>query len=628
MCGIVGIISTSPIELPILQKMNNKLIHRGPNDYGYLYSHAAHNISEIDHLTFLNLQHSENPYFAFAHRRLAIHDLTNAGQQPMSYLKRYWIIFNGEIYNFIELKAELIAQGYSFNSHTDTEIIMAAYDYWGAECVNKFNGEWAFACIDLLKNKFFIARDRFGIKPLYYFVKPGLFIFASEIKAILEHPEVPKIPNISYLQHYIKNGASEYIEETAFEKIYHFNFSSYFEGAPQDLLTAPKPLLHKFWSINPNLSNESCDEIQLSHYAKKYAELLEDAVKIRLRADVPLAINLSGGVDSTCIAYLINKLHIQENIKDHLNAFSSIYPNQNTIDCDESHQINEIANFLNIHSHQIEPVASDIPYEHRKMIYYMDTPPDSTLMSSWYTAKLEQSSNMVVTLSGEGADENLAGYLRYIAYYFSNSSIQETVKNYRLFKNISGARRYVWIGVIANLMQKIIGKRATQRLYELSGRKEKLFTPINEKLIQDIFSGLVNLHHVDERTFMAHSIEHRAPFMDHRLIELLASVPASYKLTKGWTKYLARFAFNEKLPNSIMWNKHKLGWPIPERFWFEGELKSWLENVIKNSNFLKSHFSFLTKDVSQLSLLHKIRLLNIAVWHDVFFNALLSQEIC
>jgi asparagine synthase (glutamine-hydrolysing) len=237
-------------------------------------------------------------------------------------------------------------------------------------------------------------------------------------------------------------------------------------------------------------------------------------------------------------------------------------------------------------------------------------------MSSWYTAKLEGDSNTIVTISGEGADEILAGYLRYITYYFANLSLKKIFSSYHLFKSTSNAKSYLWLGIFANITEKIIGKNLTQYLYELTGRKEKLFTPLNQKLAEDIFSCLVNLHHVDERAFMAHSIEHRTPFMDYRLIEFLATIPAAYKIAKGWTKYLARYVFDKRLPDNIIWSKDKLGWPIPEKFWFEGELKNWLETTIQNSEFLKKH-QFTSEN---MSLLQKIRLLNIAIWHDVFFN--------
>src|SRR3989338_6609119 len=195
MCGIVGVISSQPVDMVLVKQMNDKLIHRGPDGYGYLCSREAVNVEAVDQVVKLSQPH--DIHFAFAHRRLAIHDLSQAGHQPMSYLDKYWLTFNGEIYNFIELRTELEENGYTFCSRTDSEVILAAYDLWGVNCLNKFNGDWALALLDTTNRSILISRDRFGVKPLYYFSAPGLFLFASEIKAILEHPAVHREPNLN-----------------------------------------------------------------------------------------------------------------------------------------------------------------------------------------------------------------------------------------------------------------------------------------------------------------------------------------------------------------------------------------------------------------------------------------------
>lgn len=618
MCGITGIISNQPINTMIAIKMNDTLTHRGPDGYGYLCSHKTLNTNITDKLIKLNSATESN--FILAHRRLSIHDLSEAGHQPMSYLNRYWLTFNGEIYNFIELKNELEKKGYSFHSQTDTEVILAAFDCWGIECLSMFNGEWAFVLIDIHSQHIFISRDRFGIKPLYYFSLPGIFIFASEIKAILEHPDVKKSPNLDYLKKYIKHGPNEYGTETAFHNISHFDFASYFYGPIKDLLQPEKVVLKNFWSLHPNLSNEVLNEEKLKDYSDNYYALLQDAVRVRLRADVKIGANLSGGLDSSSIVLLIQKIYKQSQYQNPLKTFSSVYKTSGTLDCDESVLINEMTHYLNIDSHQIEPVVNDIPHEHRKMIYHLDSPPESTLMSSWYTAKLIQSTNIRVTLTGEGADEQLAGYLRYMTYHFSNLRLGNALAHYPLFHRFLGAKTYLHLGLVANLSKRILGKKLSQYLYNKMGRTEKIFTPLNQKLKEDILTHLVNLHHIDERVFMAFSIEHRAPFMDHRLVEFLAAVPASYKLAKGNTKYLARIAFHPELPTNINWSKTKLGWPIPEKFWMEGELKTWVQSIISHSAFLKHNHFFSLKNPEQTTITNKIRLLNMAVWHSVFFD--------
>ena len=339
MCGITGIISKKPISKNILEPMTDTIIHRGPDGFGYAYG----------------------DYFAFGHRRLSIVDLSEAGHQPMKYNNRYIITFNGEIYNHCELRIELEDNGYNFHSHTDTEVIMAAYDYWGTECLNRFNGMWAFVIYDRLNDKFFISRDRFGKKPFYYYRNEDTFIFASEIKAILTHPEVEARPNIAFLDNYIQSTCKEYTTETSFEDIYRFDFSSYFEGSLEELLGDFKT--QKFWEIQPNLSHEKFDKQKANNLAKQYYDLLEDAVRIRLRADVKVGSALSGGLDSSSIVYLVNKLLKEQGKQELQETFSSVYKSDGTQDCDESVYIDIMATKLGVHSNQIEPDEKNIPHE-------------------------------------------------------------------------------------------------------------------------------------------------------------------------------------------------------------------------------------------------------------------------
>lgn len=612
MCGITGAISDNPVDIAIVCNMTNNLIHRGPNDYGYLCSNKTKNTHLVDRLDYLN--NYTYPNFAFGHRRLSIQDLTQAGHQPMEYMGRYWIVYNGEIYNFIELRNELEEKGYQFKSHTDSEIILAAYDTWGVDCLNKFNGDWAFVVLDTLSNKIFISRDRFGIKPLYYYAKEGLFVFASEIKSLLAHPFVTKKPNIQYLREYIKYGPKEYIRETAFEHIYHFDFATYFEGKVEDLLCPNKIRLKKFWSIKPNLSCDMIDENRLIAYSRQYYELLEDSVKLRLRSDVKVGSSLSGGLDSSSIVYLINK-------NGHsIETFSSIYKTLGTAYCDESYFINHLSASLSVKSNQIEPPVADIPEEHRKMIYYLDTPPDSTLMSSWYTYKLQSHSGIVVTLDGQGADEQLAGYLFYLINFVSSFKFLTILRHLRHFKKIPNSRRYLLLGMMINFSKRLFGKKITQFIYQLTGRKDQITIHAAERLHQTFTSYLVTLFHIDDRASMAHSVEVRMPFMDYRLVEFLNSIPISYKLSKGWTKYLARISFKNRIPDTVVWRKDKLGWPVPDNFWFENKHKDWMEDTIKNSSFIKKYKFFSVKKFKKASMVYKVRLLNLAVWHNIFFN--------
>lgn len=593
MCGITGIISKRSIEHRTIESMTDSIISRGPDGFGYY----------------------DGEGFAFGHRRLSIVDLSEAGHQPMEHQDRYIITFNGEIYNHIELRNELELLGYRFQSHTDTEVIMAAYDRWGIECLSRFNGMWAFVIHDRVRNRFFMSRDRFGKKPFYYYNHEGLFLFSSEIKAILVHPDIKAIPNLSFLNNHLKYGCREYGSETAFENIYRFDAASYFEGSIEDLFTAFK--MQKYWELEPNLSHESYDENKAQEYAQRYYDLLEDAVRIRLRADVKVGSALSGGLDSSSIVYLVNKLLKEQGKEELQETFSSVYQSEGTEHCDESHYINTMAAFLGVHSNQIEPIENNIPVEYEKMIWHLENPPENSLMSSWYTFKLVASTNVKVTLDGQGADEQLAGYLPYLMNYISSLSLIDMIKEAKQCFDIPGAQKFILIGFSMGLYRIVFGtkfldftlKKILKKNYEID---------LNKKLAEDTQHSLVTLIHYADHTSMAFSIESRMPFMDYRLVEFLASVPACYKMRNGWTKYLARKAFDGKLPDSVNWRRDKMGWPIPEQKWFEGSLKPWFESTLESLNPLLSKLSLPHETNTQRIFAQKVRLLNISQWYKQF----------
>ena len=595
MCGITGFISTKPLPKNVIERMTDSIVARGPDGYGYHYG---------DH-------------FAFGHRRLSIVDLSEAGHQPMHYLDRYIITFNGEIYNHIELRNELIEQGYSFNSHTDTEVIMAAYDHWGVMCLSRFNGMWAFALYDIQTKQFFISRDRFGKKPLYYYKDKNNFVFASEIKAILLHPDVTTEPNIDFLNNFLKYGCKEYLVETAFRDIYRFEASSYFLGTEEALID--NFTAQKFWEIHPNLSHEKFDDKKAIDYAQHYYQLLEDAVRIRLRADVKVGSALSGGLDSSSIVYLVNKLLKEQGKEDLQETFSSVYKSIGTKHCDESNYINLMAAQLGVHSNQIEPIESDIPTEHERMIYALENPPENSLMSSWYTFKLVASTDVKVTLDGQGADEQLSGYLPYLMNYISSlNAIDMFQETYRCL-SIPQAQKYVLIGFGMGIFRIVFGQKFL--LFILTKVLKKNFEPnLNQKLANDTRQSLVTLIHYADHTSMAYSIESRMPFMDYRLVEFLASVPACYKMHHGWTKYLARLAFDGKLPDEVNWRRDKMGWPIPEQKWFEGNLKSWFNGALTKSS-LFSRLTITRENNAERIFAQKVRCMNASRWYYRFFES-------
>jgi asparagine synthase (glutamine-hydrolysing) len=599
MCGIAGYISSKKIkDKNVIKAMTDIISHRGPDGEGhYLYENIA-----------------------FGHRRLSIVDLSDAGSQPMHYLDRYTIIYNGEVYNYVELKEELSKNGYHFKNQTDTEVIIAAYDLWGVECLNKFNGMWAFVLLDKQNEELFISRDRFGIKPLYIFQDNENFIFSSEIKSILKHPSVKIKPNMQYLSNYLKNGPREYISETAFENITRFPFSSYSKFKINQSFTKFKT--KEFWRIKPNLSVEKFCPIKAEQYAQQYYDLLSDAVRLRLRTDVKVGSALSGGLDSSSIVYLVNQQLREMGKEDLQETFSSVYKSDSTQDCDESDYIDLLAEKLNVNSNQIEPKEIDIPTELEKMIWYMENPPESTCMSAWHTFKKVREKKVVATLDGQGADEQLAGYLSYIHVHLTSLTLLDFYKEFRHFLKIPGAKKQICIAFLLNHFKLIFGERLLKKFVKKVKGIDLEFN-LNKKLAKDLNTSLINLIHYSDHISMGHSIESRMPFMDYRLVEFLASVPATYKMHNGWPKYLARLAFDKKLPNEICWRKDKLGWPEPENFWLKGGLKNWFIQRVTSSSILselsaKKNIESDINSTKNITIL--IRYLNISIFNQLFFG--------
>jgi asparagine synthase (glutamine-hydrolysing) len=595
MCGIVGIVSNKEINADNLKAMSDTMVHRGPDGDGLYIG---------DRL-------------GLAHRRLAIFDLSDAGKQPMEYLDRYVITYNGEIYNHPELRSELEEKGYGFRSHTDTEVIMAAYDYWGTDCFNKFNGMWAFCIYDRKEDRFVLSRDRFGIKPFYFWCDGESFLFASEIKALLAYDEFGKPkPNLEYLSSYLSEGTNEQRPETAFEGVYKFSFSSFVVCTREELVEG-RFQEKCYWDLNPNISTEGFDQNALERYTSGYRELLKDAVRLRLRSDVKVGSALSGGIDSSSIVSLVNEIQDAEGRKGMQETFSSVYKSPGTTACDESEYIDELAQHLGVHSNQIEPQEADIPAEHAKMIYHLETPPTGTLMSSWHTFKLVGESDVTVTLDGQGADEQLAGYDGYITNYIANQRIGTAI--YECVRAGKRLRRKALKGLVIKIASMILGNGRALKLLEKVSKTIRLQAmPLNQKLALDFRENLVTLLHYADKTSMAHSVESRMPFMDFRLIEFLFEVPSSYKFHDGWSKYLSRIAMQDKLPANILWRREKMGWPIPEAFWFNGGKKSWLDNKVLGSPFLNEHFGIHIKSYENLRMREKLNLLNLAVWSETF----------
>lgn len=445
------------------------------------------------------------------------------------------------------------------------------------------------------------------------------FVFSSEIKSLLKYPGVKAEVNNDYISEYISSGPKEHVGETSFKDIYRFPASSYVSVKRLDVFKSLS--FFKFWELKPNTSAERFDEEKAKDYANEYYEILEDSVKLRLRADVKVGSALSGGLDSSSIVYLVNKILKSEGKAELQETFSSVYASKGTTDCDESLFINLVAAELNVNSHKIEPLEENIPDELEKLIWYMENPPESTCMSGWHTFKIVREKGVVVTLDGQGADEQLAGYFPYFYQYFLSISFFDVYKEaLRVVRKLGFSRLLLFSFLMAHF-KLLFGSKALRFLI----RKVKgidIELNLNKRLCDDLEKSLITLIHYSDRVSMGNSVESRMPFMDYRLVEFLASVPACYKIHAGWTKYIARLAFDKKLPDEVCWRKDKMGWPVPEEYWFRGKLASWLMGKIGGSHYFSGDVK---EEVVELfksgkDIRHIVRYLNVSLYHEIFFK--------
>lgn len=630
MCGIAGIFEfgyTTSVQLPHALQMARAMRHRGPDDEGFVsfLRNAAPRVFYGEDTPLVVREHypeaeaSSNveveTLATLAHRRLSIIDVSPAGHQPMrSADSRYWIAYNGEVYNYIELRVELSALGHLFRTESDTEVILAAYAEWGVDCAERFNGDWALLIYDTERHELFVSRDRFGIKPLYYYQDATGILFASEIKALLAHPRVKTSPDLGYLSRYLSSGTTEWLPETAFVDIRRFPFA---HSATIDLAGPGVWEPMRYWDLKVNTSQERFDAGTAQRYAAQYLELLTDAVRLRLRSDVPIGCALSGGLDSSSIVYLANALLSKAKDGPKLSTFSSVYSSPETKHCDESYFIDLLQADLGFRSHKMEPKPDDIPRLSEIVQRHWESPPDGSGMAGINTLGLARDVGLKVTLDGQGADEVQAGYELYLVTFLGSLGWGDFFREIRAVNGTlqgSADRRKI---IVAAVARKLFGVRFLSRLLKMA-RKNFTFgrRTLNEELRHSVLHGLVNLIHYSDSRSMYYSIESRMPFMDHRLIEFSLSVPGCYKVHAGYTKYLARLAFDGKLPDEITWRKDKMGWPVPEARWLIGPLGVWVDSVIGGSAVLPRMG---VKFSDTQSLKRRIRLFNIAVWERVFW---------
>lgn len=577
MCGIAGIISSDSnlVTTERLSKMTGALAHRGPDGEGF-WVNAAGNAG-------------------FGHRRLSIIDLSEAAAQPMHYAGRYTILHNGEIYNYKELRETLIQKGYTFHSQSDTEVILAAYDCYGAGCLQHFDGMFAFAIWDEQQQELFAARDRFGEKPFFYYLDDNQLIFASEMKALWA-AGVEKTVNEKMLFNYLTLGYTQNPgngEETFFTNIHKLparNFLRY--RFRENELTR-----EMYWEVDMETIRESNDETAI----KEFRELFSRSVSRRLRSDVPLGVSLSGGLDSSSVLTTMQELNPST-----YKTFSAVFPG---FARDESAQIKLIADACNAQNLQVNPSIDAVLNNFEKVCYYQEEPfQSSSILAQYHVYALARQHQVKVLLDGQGADEVLAGYFKYYHWYWQelfrkNKSLlqqelagarQAGVKEHWGWKNKLAAT-FPSYSAIYLKRQRSRGQRHhpdLTRAFAQEAGESYYTTPhidqLNGVLYYNTFlNGLEELLRYADRNAMAHGVEVRLPFLNHELVQFIFSLPGNYKIRDGRTKWLLRKSMENKIPASILNRTDKIGFEPPQQQWMQDErlqeyMREAMRRLVKN----------------------------------------------
>lgn len=552
MCGIGGILGfwDKPVKREMVERLNAAIPHRGPNGAGVWI-----NVGEQAGL---------------GHLRLSIIDLSENGRQPMHYLERYSLTFNGEIYNYLELKEDLLKKGYCFSSSSDTEVLLALFDLKKEKCLKDLDGMFSFAIWDEKEKVLFCARDRFGEKPFYYSLHDGFFSFASEMKQ-LWNLGVPRIRDEEMLKRFLVNGnflsdpsdpgRTFYKGIRKLEKS-HFMF----------VKTNGEIKSEKYWDIN-------CSEIPvgLEKASEQFLRLLTTSVKRRLRSDVAVGSSLSGGLDSSAIVCLIDK--IKEKNGPVQKTFSARFRD---FEKDEGAYMQKVIDACDIEAHFTWPDEVSFREDFKSLAFHQEEPFGSaSIFAQWCVMKLARQQNVTVLLDGQGADEMLAGYRYYFGTYFNELFIH----NPRKFTTEAAA--YEKLHGVPAWHQAPVGiqyhlKNIVRPLYDMvRTKKTGEFRSLNEHLYYSTMGhGLEDLLRFADRNSMAHSREIRLPFLSHELVEFVFTLPPDLKIREGWTKFLLRNSMQDILPQEIAWRKDKIGYEPPQARWMKD---AFIGNMIRDA---------------------------------------------
>jgi asparagine synthase (glutamine-hydrolysing) len=625
MCGIVGIISNNGQfnNAALLKHMADAISHRGPDEEGSLLEGAV----------------------GLYHKRLSIIDLS-AGKQPMTH-DGITIVFNGEIYNYVELREELKKNGRQFLTNSDTEVIIRMYQEHGLECFARLNGMFAFLLYDRRRNRIVGARDHFGIKPLYYHVGKDCTLFASEIKALLRHPALRAEPDFDSIHEYL---TLQYVldNDTMFKGINKVPPGHFFD---LDLDTR-KFESKKYWGPDFTVDTFHTQE----YFVYQLQHLLEDAVKIQLRSDVPLGAYLSGGMDSSLVAILASS-----NSGSRLATFTGAFSEGPQFD--ETPYAREVAESISATMHEVYPTEQEFIDLLPKLIYHMDEPAAGPGLFPQYMVSRLAAQHVKVVLGGQGGDEIFGGYARYVIAYFEQAikgaifeSVEEgehIVSLKSVLPNLPYLRQYA--PMMQHFWKNGLFEDMDHRYFRLINRSEgdcDLFTGefcrssntdrifhrfqkafnnpntlsyYNKMVNYDMTCGLPALLQVEDRMSMAVSIESRVPLLDRRIVDLVTTIPPAMKFQGAEMKFILKRAFGNRLPPSILNRKDKMGFPVPLHLWAKNKAKGFFQDVLLSQScrqrglFNTSEVERLIQDESAFGR-RLWGLVNLELWFKTFIN--------
>jgi asparagine synthase (glutamine-hydrolysing) len=620
MCGILGVFNlNSKVDAARFDESLELLKHRGPD---------------------FRMAKKVDDFVTLGHARLSIIDLSSSNNQPFSVDDRYSLTYNGEVYNYLEIKEELKAKGVVFTTSGDTEVVLQSYKVWGEDCVKRFNGMWAFAIYDKELKRLFCSRDRFGVKPFSYFFSEDEFIFSSEIKPIIKYRPEIKEPNYNVIANFVYKSTGAQISETWFKNVWRL------QPAHNLIYQNGKLTMYRYWEYQEKTNTDlSFEEAKL-----EFEKIFVDAVNIRMRSDVKVGSTLSSGLDSSSIVGVLTKSH-PETIET-FTAFSSDSSFtrkdkgdlKQDVDLNESNVVRSLAKEFNVNVNLIEVSFENYVQQLSETIYFLESGHSSPATVCIHQVYKEARKKIKVLLEGQGADELLGGYIvegfsLYIKENLKRGKFKKSFREFNVFRKSYSLKSLGMLFLrsldnpILNSAKNVLfgidvfnkGVFKFTYLKDTPQKKMNFDQKFNKYLYNKHTSGLVNLLHYGDALSMAESIECRLPFMDYRLVEFAFSLPYDFKVNEMQGKYIQRKALEKYIPEYISKSLIKIGFATPlDRLITESKE---VEKLLLNDN---CGDLFNNKNIEKLLNNHRngkenhstllFRILSAKIWYKIFFS--------